>query len=371
MTALREFSSDPISMVLPSGKPNPAYVHRGPCRPVTPAEEVIADVAAESVKHGIENLERHFLDEAIFEFETAISVLPEFPHAHWMRGQALLMKGDYLEGFKEFDWRFKMFSDALCHKGIPIWSGEPLSGKSLLLWHEHGYGDSIMFLRYVPMLKRMGARITLALPEPLRRLAREQFDVEVLDEVPLSFNHFDYRCPIFSLPPVLCKSVADLPSEPYFAANAYRATIPRDKPIIGIAWSGNRNNSRDKHRSIKLEKFLTALDTRGHALYAIQQDELSIGRAHGVIAPTFADFAETADCLMAMDHIVTVDTAVAHLAGALGHPSLHILVPFVAFWPWYQSQAWYPTAHVYRQSKPGEWAPVFAKVNEALNAKSH
>lgn len=364
--SLRQFSSDQIPMALPNGSPNPVYLHRGPCRPLTPAEDIIADVAAEAIRRGIKNLERHFLDEAIFEFDTAISVLPHFPHAHWNRGQALLMKGEYLEGFREFDWRFKLFGDTLWHKGIPIWCGESLVGKRLILWHEHGYGDSLMFLRYVPMLRGMGAEITLALPEPLRRLAREQFDAEVLDEVPESFDRFDYRCPIFSLPPVLDQTIENVPSAPYLSGNAQRATIAKDRPIIGIAWSGNRKNSRDKHRSIKIDKFLSALDTRDHALYAIQQDELSIGREHGVITPTFSDFAETADCLMAMDHIVTVDTSVAHLAGALAHPSLHVLVPFVAYWPWYQSAAWYPTAHVYRQEKPGEWAPLFERVNANL-----
>lgn len=363
---LREYSDDPIPIALPNGSPNPVYLHRGPCRPVTEQEGIIADLAAEAIGRGVENLDRHFLDEAMFEFDTALAVIPHFPHAHWNRGQVLLMQGRYEEGFKEFDWRFKLFGDALWHKGIPIWCGEDLAGKQILLWHEHGYGDSIMFLRYVEPIKAMGAVVTLALPEPLRRLAREQFGVDVLEEVPETFDHFDYRCPLFNLPPAMNASVSNLPPAPYFKADPGRATIAKSKPTIGVAWCGNRKNSRDKYRSIELSRFFDMLNTGDHAVYSVQTIELDGASEYGVITPNYADFAETADCLMAMDHIVTVDTAVAHLAGALGHPSLHILLPHVAYWPWYQAAAWYGTANVYRQEKPGEWEPLFARINERL-----
>jgi hypothetical protein len=366
MKALREFRFDPVPIVTPEGQINPVFLHRGPCRPVTPREEVITDIVAEAMGRGIANIRARFLEEAVMEFDTAIALMPEFPHAHWNRGQALLMMGD-TNGFAEFDWRFKMFGDVLWHKGIPIWSGESLQGKRLLCWHEHGYGDSIMLLRYVPVLQQMGAYITLALPEPLRRLAREQFKCEVLEEVPESWERFDYRCPIFNLLPQMHQMQIPVPACPYFTADPLGYGFKGEAKIIGIAWSGSKDHSHDKDRSIGIDKFMGMLDCNGHDPCAVQlASDKDIGDWDIVTIP-YEDFAETADCLMAMDHIVTVDTAVAHLAGALGHPSLHVLCPYVAYWPWLNSATWYPTANVYHQTKWDDWAGVFARVNEAIH----
>jgi hypothetical protein len=341
------------------------FLHRGPCRPVTPREEVITDIVSEAMGRGIANIRARCLEEAVMEFDTAIALMPEFPHAHWNRGQVLLMMGD-TNGFAEFDWRFKMFGDVLWHKGIPIWSGEDLRGKRLLLWHEHGYGDSIMLLRYVPVLRRMGAKIVLALPEPLRRLAREQFQCEVLEEVPETWTRFDFRCPIFNLLPQMHAMQIPVPACPYFKGDAARGRFNGAERSIGIAWSGSRDHAHDKDRSIGLCKFMSSLNTKEFAVYAVQATELEHAPDYGVRTLTYKDFADTADCLMAMEHIVTVDTAVAHLAGALGHPSLHVLCPYVAYWPWLNSVTWYPTANIYHHTKPDDWAGIFARVNEAI-----
>jgi hypothetical protein len=359
MKALREFRFDPVPIVTPDGQINPVFLHRGPCRPVTPREEVITDIVSEAMGRGIANIRARCLEEAVMEFDTAIALMPEFPHAHWNRGQVLLMMGD-TNGFAEFDWRFKMFGDVLWHKGIPIWSGEDLRGKRLLLWHEHGYGDSIMLLRYVPVLQRMGAEIVLALPEPLRRLAREQFQCEVLEEVPTVWERFDFRCPIFNLLPQMHQMQISVPVCPYFTAS--KAPVGG----IGIAWSGHKGHAHDKDRSLKLADFMSMFEPAGHTLHAIQMDDREECSKYGVIAPDYGDFVETANVLMSLKHIVTVDTAVAHLAGALGHPSLHVLSPYVAYWPWLNSATWYPTANIYHHTKPDDWASMFMRVNEAI-----
>jgi hypothetical protein len=393
---LRQFRPDPVPVLLKNGRPNPAFIHRGPTRPLTESQEIITDVVAEAMARGVENLERHWLEEALLEFETAIAVMPEFPHAHWNRAQVLLMLGRYGEGFAEFDWRFKLFGDTLWHQGLPVWCGERLQGKRLLLWHEHGYGDTIMLLRYLPVLQAMGAQLTVAVPEPLRRLIRRQFgattliqpkntprniiaggirtnqnvaasfpyrDVEVLDEVPEDFGRFDYRCPVFNLMGVMQQIHPAIPAAPYVT------TVPGEpRDVIGVAWSGNRENTRDKFRSIDLGALTAAIPREGCELQSIQMQELEDAPRHGVTAIDYLDFADTADRLMTMRHIVTVDTAVAHLAGAIGHPSLHILVPHVAYWPWYRAAEWYGTARIYRQPKPGDWSTVLAQVNAQLRS---
>jgi hypothetical protein len=194
----------------------------------------------------------------------------------------------------------------------------------------------------------------------LRRLVRRQFDVEVLEQVPEDFRRFDYRCPTFNLMPVMHQLGIQIPAAPYLFA----AQVPR-KSMIGIAWSGSRNNERERRRSIPLDTFLEMLDLNGRAPHAVQADDLDLAASRNVAVCNFGDFAQTADCLLGMEHIVTIDTAVAHLAGAIGHPSLHIISPYVAYWPWY-NPAWYPTAKIYRQPKPGDWSSVFAQVNANL-----
>jgi hypothetical protein len=364
---LRQFRDDPVPLLTPNGRPNPAFIHRAPTRLLTPAQEIVTEVVAEVMARGVENLERHWLEEALLEFENAIALMPEFPHAHWNRAQVLLMLGRYDEGFVEFDWRFKLFGDTLWHQGVPVWCGEKLNGRRLLLWHEHGYGDTILLLRYLPVLLAMGAQLTVAAPEPLRRLIRRQFDVEVLEEVPEDFRRFDYRCPVCNLMPVMQRLHPKIPPAPYLATASCE-----QRNVIGVAWSGNRENARDTFRSIYLGDLTAALEpfTRaGYELQSIQMQELEDAPQHGVTAVNYRDFADTADQLMAMRHIVTVDTAVAHLAGAIGHPSLHILVPYVAYWPWYRVAEWYGTARVYRQPKPDDWDSVFAQVNANLRSR--
>jgi hypothetical protein len=360
---LRAYRDDPISIALPNGKPNPLFLYRGAVhgRPPTPHEEVKRDLVAELHQRGVENLEAHLLEEALFDFETVIELLPEFPYAHWNRAQVLLMLNRYREGFEEFDWRFKLFADDLWHSGIPLWNGEDIAGKRLLLWHEHGYGDTLMLLRFVPEIARRGVIVTLSLVPPLRRIAR-QLGVEVLDaDIPRG-REFDFRLPLFNLPAALSTLADTVPPAPYLTAPR---TIKISAPAIGIAWSGNAKQSRDHLRSLELERFLALLELNGHQPYALQLAGEDAA-ARGVMVRDYADFAELAEWVMAMDHVVTVCTAVAHLAGALGHPSLHVVVPKVAYWPWYNAQRWYGGAHVYRQRCAGDWGQVFARVNRAL-----
>ncbi|HXI43852.1 MAG TPA: hypothetical protein VNH83_27975 [Bryobacteraceae bacterium] len=314
------------------------------------------EVTAEFMAMAKANMERGQLKEALFDLDNALYLMPKSIHAHCNRAQALLSLGDYRQGFAEFEWRLALFGDVFIGVDVPVWRGEPLVGKRLLLGHEHGYGDSLMMLRYVPVLRDMGAEITLLVPPGLKRLA-SQFGIDVRDQYPDDYSIFDYRCPMFSIVNALGHDVNDIPSQPYIGT----VDGERIPSSIGIAWSGNRKHLRDAHRSVGIEQFLSLLE-HDHTLYAVQNTELDEAAERGVVTQGFEDLVETAVFMSRLDHIVTVDSAPAHLAGAIGHPSVHLLLPYVSDWRWYNAKAWYPNVKTYWQDRPGDWASVFAKL---------
>lgn len=342
-------------------------LYRGPCRYASEREEVAAEVVADALTRANDSIERGQFGEALFDLDTALSLMPKSPHAHWNKAQALLSLGDYVAGFREFEWRLTLFGDWLASSGALLWRGENLSGKRVLLCHEYGYGDSLMMLRFVPVLKEQGADITLLLPKALVGLAL-QFDVQVLHEVPRRFDGFDYLCPMFSVMAGLGVGVGDIPAPPYISANPAKRISKGKRPNIGIAWSGNRTHLRDAHRSIDIDLFLSLFDHRGSALYSVQASESDEAAKRGVITPAYEDFAASASVMLSLDHVVTVDTAAAHLAGAIGHPSVHLLLSYSHDWRWHNARAWYPSMNLHRQDVPGDWASAFAKVNRCLNA---
>jgi len=355
-------------ILMPDWSVNPAYTYKGGCRlkrPMRPDEEVTVDVVCESVTRANESIEKCLWEEALFDLDTAMALMPTHPIVRWNRGHVLLAMGRYAEGFAEYEWRFPLLGDQSVQTGIPRWRGEDVAGKRILVAHEWGYGDSFMLARFIPVFKSMGAEVVLALPRSLHKLF-EQFDVEVLKTEYQNPRHYDYHLPIFSALTHLVKSPRDIPPSPYLVADKSKSVIV-DKPAIGIAWSGDRDNCRDKHRSIDIELFLTSLKTYGYRLHSIQTSEICDAEKLGIDTPFYEDWTDTANSIMACDHIISVDTAPAHLAAALGHPSVHILVSCSTYWPWYKSKIWYPTANVYRQSSPGDWAGVFALVNAKLN----
>lgn len=354
--------SEPI--LLPDWNINPAWTHEGGCRlkrQMTPTEKVIVDVVSDCIMRAIENGEWCRWEEALFDLDTAIELMPDHPIAHWNRAHALLAVGRYEEGFAEYEWRFRLLGDQSQQTGIRRWRGEPLLGKRVLISHEQGYGDTIMLSRYIPIFKMMCKEVSLALPPSLHRLF-EQFNVEILKSEWQNPRHYDFHIPLFSALTYLAKGFENIPESPYLSARARKT----EYPCIGIAWSGDRNHQRDKHRSIDIDTFLELLDYTGYTLYSLQSSELDDADRRNVLTINYSDWYETASLIMAMDHIVCVDTASAHLAGALGHSSVHIVVPYSGYWPWYMADTWYPGANVYRQNSPGDWASVFNAVNRRI-----
>lgn len=297
--------------------------------------------------------------QALRHLDDALRDVPDSPYARWDRGKALLALGKYVDGFADFEWRLALpQSNPFSSSSVPLWRGEELRGKRIVLSHEQGYGDTLMMMRYLPALKNQGAEITLLVPSSLLRVS-QLFDVDARDwEELFDFSNFDYCLPMCSVVAGFGHSIKDIPSEPYLEVVGGER-LPNS---IGIAWSGNPAHSRDLQRSIPIDLFLSLLNCPDHSLYSVQQS----GPQRGVITQKFSDFLDVAELMLRLDHIVTVDTAAAHLAGAIGHPSVHLVLPYSCDWRWYKSSVWYPKMNVYRQDSIGDWPSAFEKLKDKL-----
>jgi hypothetical protein len=314
--------------------------------------------AAPYLQRGIAALRRNEFAVAVAALDVALQLAPGDPCAHWNKATALLSLGDYCNGFVEHERGLRLFSfrghsligaalDRL--QVLPLWQGQP--NVRLLLYHELGHGDAIMCLRFAPEIKRRAA-VTLVVAEPLARLARS-CGVEVTTKVPADLTAFDVRLPLFCVMRVLRHTVASIPAAPYIAA-PWRRTGGK----LGIAWSGQTQ------KMFLLDAFRALLKLDGFELYSLQPGST----AHDVVPlPPGCDFVDVQERIAEMDCIVTVDTAAAHLAGAMGHPSAHLVLPWLMDWRWWQASAWYPSLKTYRQTSADDWAVPFAAVNAALN----
>ena len=328
-------------------------------------------IAACYVERGLTHFARNEFLHAIAAFDVALQIDPYEPYARWNRATALLSSGDYQRGFPEHDVAWRLFHwrgfgpvkddiDRIAH--LPVWHGNIRNDIHLLVYHELGFGDSIMAMRWLPELKRRCEGVTLVIDPTLARLARS-FDVEVTTKVPDDLDRFDYRLPFFGVMSALGETGETIPSEPYIKPHFHFTKWMREevKEVvgnkIGIAWSGRTQTM------FTANHFLSLLDTGNAKLFALQPGEAP---DHVEPLPSHFDFADLADRMACMDHIVSVDTAAIHLAGAMGHPSAHLLLPFVSDWRWWHTERWYPRLKTYRQPTPDDWSAPFAQLNAAI-----
>jgi len=328
------------------------------------------------------------LDEAINSYESALRLSPDSPDAKWNKAFALLLKGDYAEGWKlaESRWLFDDPTRVRRRFSQPLWLGEePVEGRSILLHHEQGLGDTLQMLRYAPLLAARGARVFVLVPPALVALARAVPGVDRVmtegDEAP----RFDLHCPFMSLPLAFGTMVASVPaSVPYlFAADplveAWRERLgaPAGRRI-GLVWSGSSSHKNDRNRSIPLPLLqpLLAADAEFISLQKeYRPEDAAFMRQSGRIrdfAEGLSDFAQTAALIAALDLVISVDTSVAHLAGGMGKP-VWLLLPFAPDYRWMLERAdspWYPTMRLWRQARHGDWTPVIAAVTTALSPAS-
>jgi len=327
------------------------------------------------------------IDEAIAVSRRAIALDPEQPLAHYNHAHFLLMNGEFEAGFEEYQWRrqCKMLADGDPVFDEPEWKGEPLAGRTLLLFAEYGLGDVINFVRYVPMaMARAGSgRIVLQVQPAVASLIRAMLpEITVLARGE-TLPPFDLQLPLMSLPRVFRTTVETIPASiPYLHADPaklvrWHQALAGDTALkVGVVWAGNPRHKGDRQRSVPAEAVLPQLIMPGVQLYSLQkeprrEDAPVLRRLAGAVvdlAPTLGDFADTAAAVSALDLVIAVDTAVAHVAGALGRP-VWMLCPYALDWRWLRDREdtpWYPTMRLFRQPRPQVWDPVLARMSAEL-----
>jgi len=326
-------------------------------------------------------------EEAKACFDAAIALNPDYAIAHWNLSLLNLQYGHLGDGWRGYEWRWQNESLS-CYREKreflePNWLGqESLEGKTILLFAEQGLGDSLQFCRYVPLVKARGARVVLEVQGPLTGLLAGLDGVDQILRRGDPLPPFDYQCSLMSLPLAFGTEVDTIPAPAHYLAAdpervaAWRERLgPQTRPRVGLAWSGNPLHNNDHNRSIALSHLapLLALDCEFVSLQKEHREEdVAVLDAAGVrrMDAHIGDFADTAALCELMDVVVSVDTSIAHLAGAVGRP-LWVLLPHVADWRWLTERSdspWYPGARLFRQSKAGGWDSVIAEVQAALQA---
>jgi hypothetical protein len=327
------------------------------------------------------------LQEAIAAFERVLALRPADGEAHFNSSFAYLLAGDYERGFREYEWRWEALRSKLpaAAAGKPLWLGEQdIAGRTLVVFAEQGFGDAIQMARYVPLLAARGAEVAIGCAPPLAALLASVPGVRTVFSSQETTLPFDYHVPIMSLPRAFHTTLASIPSQvPYLhaatpAADAWRARLAphRASRKVGLVWAGNPKHRRDRIRSLSAELLAPLLDIAGCTFFSLQKDEAGASlaaldpRGERVLDYTteLATLADTAALISALDLIITVDTAVAHLAGALGRP-VWVLLPEAPDWRWLRGRTdspWYPSARLFRQSERGDWSGVVQKVASAL-----
>ncbi len=323
-------------------------------------------------------------DEARDSFERAIRLAPELADAHWNMALLDLSHGDFTRGLPGYEWRWRRGIETPRGFAQPQWRGEALAGKTILLHAEQGLGDSIQMLRYLPMvankLGNMGGKVVLELPEPLLPLMAGPAITLVERGAPLPA--FEVQCPLMSLPLACRTTLATIPAHvPYLQVPAERLETWQAKlasisaPRVGLVWSGKPDHVNDHNRSIPLARLAPVLSMPGVHFVSLQRETRDSDLAELARRPNLtrfdealADFADTAAIVTQLDLVIAVDTAVAHLAGALGKP-VWILLSHIQDWRWFIGRGdspWYPSARLFRQAAPGDWDGVIADVAAAL-----
>ncbi len=322
------------------------------------------------------------LTEALASYHQALHFQPDYAEAHWNRALAWLLAGNYEQGLPEYEWRWRRNGMALPSFPQPLWEGGPLEGRTILLQAEQGLGDTLQFIRYAPLVQARGGSVLLACPAALIPLLSSCRGIERLLAEESSLPPFDVYAPLMSLPRIFGTTPATVPAQvPYLFADAALSNHWRQQRrswqafTIGIAWQGNPNYRGDRQRSIPLAQFAPLAALPGVQLVSLQKgpgtEQLRAGAGQfpvldleSQLDETSGAFMGTAAVMQNLDLVITSDTAIAHLAGALGVP-VWVALPFVPDWRWLldrEDSPWYPTMRLFRQQEWGHWPEVFARM---------
>jgi len=326
------------------------------------------------------------VNAALQSYDQAIAIDPDFAEAHFNRALLWLLTGDFARGWTEHEWRWKSRLASNFNErrefSAPLWRGEEsLNGSTILLVCEQGFGDTLQLCRYVTLVANLGATVVFEVPPTLFRLLGTLHGVGQLIEQGGDLPHFDYYCPLLSLPLAFKTTLDSIPSPGrYLRSDPLKVSMwqerlgAKSRPRIGLMWNGNPIQPNDRNRSTCLADWLPHLPT-GFQYVSLQRelraaDAELLDSHEGMVntAEHLRDFSDTAALCECMDLVISVCTSVAHLSGALGKRTW-ILLAYAADWRWLLDRTdspWYPSATLYRQPSRGDWASVFQRVAHDL-----
>ncbi len=326
-------------------------------------------------------------ENALLNYEYTLKYEPNHIYAHWNESLLLLLNGDYKNGFEEFEWRVLRNESVKRNFIKPSLTNLKIAGKKVYVYCEQGLGDTIQFVRFLSGLKKMGCYLIFEVDPLLVKLFSA---LNFIDELVPRFSldepivEYDYQISLLSLPRLFRTTIETIPSyTPYLKTNINKVKYWNDELTgeclkVGIAWAGNPNHSRDKIRSVYLNRFEKFTSINSLRLFSLQKGEAAkeINEVNFNIRDLSSfgmnDFSDTAAVISNLDLVITVDTSVAHLAGALGKETW-LLLPYFPDWRWMLERTdtpWYPSLKLFRQPKPGDWETVFQNVMDELKVWS-
>jgi hypothetical protein len=308
------------------------------------------------------------LRESIVHFEKAIALLPHYALARMARATGLLRLAEFEEGFREYEarWGLEWMKDRRPVEGKWIWKGSELDRKTILVRGEQGMGDVIHAARYLKLVAERGGRVVVEVHGPLARLMEKVQGVSEVVAIGQALPQFDVQVAMMSLPGIFQTRMETIPAEVPYVKVA--ETARGGELRVGLCWAGSANPLA-RHRAVPLEMIAKLAEVKGVEFWSLQKERAGeLPMAMKDPMPQVKDFADTAEVIAKLDLVISVDTAVAHLAGAMGKKTW-VLLPSVADWRWFvdrQDSPWYPTMKLYRQTVRGEWGEVIERVAKDL-----